>query len=339
MLPVTERQQSVLFTLIQRFIQTGHAVSSGAITSAPHIQVSSATVRSVLSELEGLGLLEKPHTSAGRVPTAHGMRLYVNALQSSPMPEPGGLLELEELRTSTFEETVQTMGSVLSQAARLASVISFSGLGGVRLKDLHLSKVGDGRVLVVMTTDDRQVTHCVVRLEGALEPGALEKMRKYLLELAEGLTLEQVRMRVRMELEQAERAYADFIRQALRIGKEALSLRPRVLVEGTLSLFDYAEFTHDVEHLRELLGVLEEREVMLELLDGLCHLDRDPEVFIGRELSWDFEDVSVVLCCYGRQGEVAGVLGLLGPMRIDYERIIPLVGHSADLLSRALDGS
>ncbi len=342
---LTERQKAVLSQVVRDFVLTGEPVSSGSVLKGSALKVSSATVRNTMSELETLGLLLQPHTSAGRIPTALGLRLHVEQLHQQPNPakldrdEATRLADgVNQLAQTGMEDAARQVGGLLSQVASLTSLVSLSSLHLIRLCDIHLSPLTNRRVLVVLVTDDDRVHHRVVQMEVAVDPIMLQNMQNYLAHLVVGLTLDQVRQRVRRELQAAEREYDAMITVALTIGQEALDIaRPELFVEGKLRFFDHAEFAADTNRLRDMLRLLEEKEQVLSLLDRLCN-SRRPVVLIGSELEWDMgDDVSLIVCGYARHGEQLGLLGLIGPARVDYDRIIPLIAYTARLLTQALD--
>ena len=341
---ISERQRLILFEIVRQFVQTGEPIASSGVLASGVLSVSSATIRNAMSDMESMGLLRQPHTSSGRVPTSNGLRLYVDALaplerltlSASAITQIEGEIEAIDMSDGTLEEAARRAGGVLSEVAHLTSIVSFHA--SPRLQDIHLSPLSDRRVLVVLVTDDERVYQRVVRLEDDLASGALRRIEQQLASLVVGLTLEQVRLQVRAELERAERAWSDTVRLALQIGSKALEgARPSMYVEGTYHVLDHAEFTADTERLRALLEILEERERMLELLDRLIEPSR-PTVLIGSEIDLDVGDhLSLIVCGYHRGGEPVGWLGLLGPLRLDYARIIPLVHRSAIKLSERLE--
>ena len=340
---LTERQRTILFQIVRAFVHDGEPVSSASVARSKAIDVSSATVRSVMSDLESLGLLHQPHTSAGRVPTSGGLRLFVDALQEHETGSADSVFESElrakliGLEEDDSEGAARTIGGLLSDLAKLTSIVAAPGLGGARLRDIHLTSLSERRILVVLVTSDEQIFHRVVQMHQDIGPTELQRIENYLSGLTIGLTLEQVRVRVRLETESLEREWNEMVRLGLDIGRQALEVaQPAVFVEGKLNVFDYAELTSNVEGLKHLLEVLEERELVLELLDGVLST-RAPRVLIGRELDIDLgADISLVVCGYGEGPEPVGVVGVIGPSRIDYERIIPMVHLTARTLTELL---
>lgn len=339
---LTQRQQIILFQIIRHFIATGDPVSSKAVLQSGVLNVSSATIRNVMSELENLGYLEQPHTSAGRVPTPIAFRDFVNQLDIQPT----SLLDVQSHIAPVLDtpqaygltETARRVSSLLSQLSELTSLVSTPTGQSVRLCDIHLSVLSNHRILVMLITDDERVHHRVVQMTELIEPSQLKRMENYLASLAVGLTLEQVRHRVRDEIERLRLEYDNLMRTALMIGAQALEVAtPTLHIEGALKFFDHVEFSDDTSRLKEILNLLDDHDQMLHLLDRLCDTHGQPTTLIGPELQFDgARDMSLIICGYDRDGEPLGVVGLIGPVRMNYARIIPLVAQTARMLSDAL---
>ena len=343
MLPLTERQIQILLAIVELFNQTGEPVGSAAVSRLSQIQVSSATIRNVMAELEERGLLYQPHTSAGRVPTSEGMRFYVNLLIESGRlvgaPDAGWAKEFENLADDDVDTIVRSAGLVISQIARLTSIVSSPRVSAIRLKDLHLAWVSEHRILVILITEDGRVFNRVVRVDHCLDPAQLMRMQNYLSELVVGLSLEEVRRKVRAELQRAESQYRQFIRRALEISQEALEVatRSELFVEGTLHMLEVTELAMDIQRARDVLGSLEDRERVLGVLDGICE-SMEVQTLIGPELGTDWgADLSLIACGYSKGGRQAGLVGIIGPIRMNYARLIPLVEHTARVLSKELE--
>ncbi len=344
MLSLTERQRLILFRVIGEFIATGEPVSSASVARSQAFDVSSATIRNEMANLEGLGLLFQPHTSAGRMPTPSGTRCYVNHLHENnetlenPYPEIFKR-EMSDLGQS-LDSVTKRAGELISQLSSLTSIVSLTSLQNVRLTEIKLSDLGDRRLLVILVAQDGRVYNRVVRMAQDLGGALINKIQNYLNELVVGQTLAEVRRRVEDERRLAEARYRDFVHHALEIGRKALEETPGpvVHVEGTLNILDHHEFSSDVDRLRELLRALEEKDRVVALLEKVCEARRS-QALIGPELGWDLgDDLSLIFCDYYRGDEPMGVIGVLGPMRMDYARVIPLVDHAARMLSTELAG-
>jgi heat-inducible transcriptional repressor len=228
---------------------------------------------------------------------------------------------------------------VVSQISSLTSIVSSPRVSQIRLREIQLTWLSSHRVLVLVITEDGRVFNRVGRLRDPVASEDLSRMQKFLSELVVGHTLREVRRRVRAQLKVAENQYRHGVRRALEIGQEALeeAARSELFVEGALQFLEYAEFSRNIERVRGLLRTLEDRERVLEVLDGLCDSE-SVQTLIGPELggAWG-GDLSLIACGYSQDGRQAGLVGVLGPIRMDYARIIPLVEHAAGVLSKELE--
>jgi heat-inducible transcriptional repressor len=335
-----ERHRQVLFHIVDTFVRSGEPVSSGAVAQQSGLGVSAATIRNVMGDLEHMGLLMQPHTSAGRVPTTLGMRVYVDALPDGAGAAWPGAMWSEGLG-GEVDDAAKRVGGLLSQLVQLTTLVTLPGFDRARLHGVRLTGLVSGwRVLVELELEAGRVVHRVVQMAQPVSGGELGEMQDYLSGLVVGLTLGEVRERVQREQEEAAQRYSAHLRVALELGKRALeAAEPGLVVEGKLRFFEYAEFQTDVGRLGSMLQVLEQKERMLALLDRLCEASR-PAGFMGPELDgWAFgPDVSLIVCGYSCGGERSGVLGLLGPVRMDYARVIPLVAQAAQTLSEVVMG-
>lgn len=338
------RQKTVLFQTIREFVTTGEPVSSGAVVRSGVLSVSSATVRNVMSELENLGYLEQPHTSAGRVPTPQAFRLFVNELDmehevdtTQGVDQAMGHL-LAQRNGLGLAETARSVSTLLSQLSELTSLVSTPALHHVRLRDIHLSILSGNRVLVMLVTDDERVHNRIVPMPQDIESHQLKRMENVLGELAVGHTLADIRTIMLTQRGGLIREIDDMVPLARQLGEQAFDVAtPQVHVEGALNFFNHAEFSEDTSRLKEILNLLNDHDRLMPLLDDLCGPRDAPLVLIGPELQFNgAQDISLILCGYGREGEPLGVVGLMGPTRMNYARIISLVAKTAQALSDAL---
>lgn len=335
---LSERERKILFLVIDDFIRHGEPVSSAAVAAHEGVSVSSATVRNVMAELERAGYLVQPHTSAGRIPTATGMRVYVDvlvanaqsALSAANMP-----IRVDDPDADDVHAVARWASSVLSELSRGAGLVLGPDPNRVTVSDVRLVALGPRRVLAIFVSDDGTTTERVITFEEPVDPADLLPMQNYLAELGRGETLPALRAKVRSELTETRTRYKKFMRQALAVAHEVIrDHRANLHVEGSFKLVEWAE---DASRLRELLRALEEKERVIEILDQVCHA-RTPVTIIGPESGWDLGgDLSFVLCGYYRGDNPAGLVGVLGPLRMDYARVIPLVDHVARVLSRELE--
>ncbi len=342
MAALTEREADILFRVIARFNQTGEPVGSSTIANQDGVDVSSATIRNVMADLEEAGVLYQPHRSAGRMPTSSGMRRYVDYLVETSRLAPATELDWEQhvdgLGDGDVESTVRTAGAIISNLSQLTSIVSSPEVTEIQLKDLHLSRLSEDRVLVILITEDGRVFNRAVRLEEPIESAALERMQNFLSEQVVGMSLRQVRRRVRRQLKAAEMRVRQLRRRALEIGLQVVEMatQSELFVEGTLHILEVSELAHDIERARNVMRTLEDRERVMEVLNRVCETPH-ARALIGPELGEDWGgDLSLVACGYFHDGRQVGLLGILGPMRMNYARMIPLVEHVAGVLSKEL---
>lgn len=340
---LSERQIEVLIGVAELFNQTGQPVGSSAVADRDGIEVSSATIRNCMAELEERGLLYQPHTSAGRMPTWAGMRYYVDYLVETQrlarQQEVDWRRHLGELSEGDVEQMVRSAGSVVSELSQLTSIVSGPEITQIHLKDVHLTWLSEHRVLVILVTHDGRVFDRVVRLESSIDRDALGRMQNFLSEQVVGLTLHQVRRRVRDMLEEAEVRYREFMWRALEVGREVVELATRsdLFVEGAANMLEATELAGDVERARTVLQRLENQQPVRDVLERICKT-AGVQALIGPELGAEWgEGLSLIACGYFHDGRQVGLVGVLGPMRMDYARMIPLVEHTADVLSKELD--
>jgi len=329
-----ERQRQILFFVIADYIVRGEAVASAVVARSGAFEVGSATIRNDMSELEELGYLAQPHTSAGRVPTAQGIRAYVDYLSSRPFLNDASDLGLPD--SDDVESVAAQAGVILSRLSNMAALVVGPHVAQMRLRDLKLVSITDTRMLAVLVTEDGRVLERMCTLELAVSSITLTRMQNYLSELVAGRTLEQLRRKVRDELTEAQHTYSDYQSAALAVGTQVTRERAETIrVEGLLHFLDFSELTSDVDRLRDLIRGIEQRERLLEILDTLGE-PRGTVAMIGPEMGDDLvRDLGIVISPFYQGADQIGLVGVLGPMRMDYARMIPLVDRVARVLSKS----
>src|SRR6267378_4507072 len=295
--PLDDRTRRVLGAIVRDYIQGGEPVGSQSIARRPDVDVSSATVRAVMVDLEEMGLLQKPHTSAGRIPTAQGFRYYVDALLrvKPPLPEERQRIELLPLR--------------------------------------------EGRVLAVLVARSGAVRNRLLTLQQPLSPAQLEHAANYLNSLIADRTLAEAQTLLRVELDRDRRELGELQARALALGAEAVrGTPPDVHIEGQASFLEDKSLAQDLEKVRALFRALEEKEQLLAVLDRTLAAE-ELQIFIGAESGIVQADLAIVAAPYRLKGEVVGALGVIGPTRMDYSRVIPLVELTAQTVGATLDDS
>ena len=336
-----DRARDVLRAVVQEFISSGEPVGSQQLTRKGEFEVSPATMRNVLSDLEALGFLEKPHTSAGRVPTDQGYRFFVDTLLNlrSPSQADQQLIESGLSGLGAVEDRLQEAGRVLHTLSRHAGVVLIPRASAGLITRIELVRLGDERALAILVGQGGQVQNKLLLLDGPVTPDELQRSANYLNELlSSGATIEDLRSRILQELDAQRMQYDEVTARALKLGAAAtdVSSTERVVIEGQGSFLESPEFAEDVRRMRALFKALDEKHKLLSLLDRVQRA-REMQIFIGAESEFSSQGaVTVIASPYGTDGQVLGTVGVIGPTRIDYQRVIPLVNFTARVLSRVL---
>jgi heat-inducible transcriptional repressor len=337
-----DREKEVLRAVVQEYITTGGPVGSQHLSRKPEFAVSSATLRNVLADLEELGFLEKPHTSAGRVPTDRGYRFYVDTLVrlKDPAPKDRELIHAGLVHEAHMEDILGEASRILHSLTRHASVVMTPRLEAAVFYRLEFVRLREDRVLAVLVGVGGQVQNKVITVDFPVTSDELLKASNYLSELLHEVPLEEARERIRQEMDQEQALYNALTAKALRLGAAATDLptpgAERVRIEGTGSFLDQPEFS-DVERMRALFKTLDEKHKLLQLLDRV-NKARELQIFIGAESEFSAPgELSVIASPYGSREQPLGSVGVIGPTRMNYQRVIPLVNFTAQVLSRVLE--
>jgi heat-inducible transcriptional repressor len=338
------REREVLRALVHDYIVSGEPVASQPLLARHDLDCSSATIRSVMADLEALGFLEKPHASSGRIPTTAGYRLYVDALLKVRPPSPQDRDRIERLA-----QEVSDVGSLLEGTADLlhslshhAGVVTTPRPKADPVRHIEFVRLRESRVLAVFVSAARIVTNKLVQLEFAMEPAELERAANYLNEklqrAGDEAGLAELRERILSDMRADQSALSDLLIKALALAEQSFAAEPtaeRVLHHGEESFLDAPEFA-DVQKARALLKAFAEKDRILRVLDRVLTSD-EVQIFIGAESEFAaVPDVSVVAAPYGQGDRVLGTLAVIGPTRMNYARVIPLVDLTAKQISLAL---
>ena len=339
--PLSDRAREVLHAIIREHISTGGAVGSQQLLRNSGFDVSSATLRNVMADLEDLGYLEKPHTSAGRIPTDRGYRFYVDTLirLRDPNPRDRDFIQRGIPTGTALEDSLQEASRVLHFLTRHAGVVLAPRPSSGTFHRIEFVRLREGRVLAILVDQDGQVHNRPLALDFEISADELVRASNYLSELLEHLPLESVRGRIEQELAVDQAAYDQLMAKALKLGLLAtgVSTAEKVLIEGTGSFLDAPEFA-DVERMRSLFRALEEKTRLLSLLERV-HRAREMQIFIGHESDLSpGGEVTLVATPYGPADRALGTVGVIGPTRMNYQRVIPLVAFTAQVLSASLEG-
>ena len=340
-----DRAKTLLKTLVERYIDEGQPVGSRTLSRASGLDLSPATIRNVMSDLEELGLIASPHTSAGRVPTARGYRVFVDTmLTSRPLDptHPGAELPAE-LRAAREQIQPDQPQRVITQAAQLlSSLSSFVGVvtaprKGSVFRHIEFLRIGDRRVLVIMVSPDGDVQNRLIFTARDYTQSELVEATNYLNSHYAGLTIEEVRERLKSEIEALRGEIAALMEAAVQAGTQAIAeSSDQVVVAGEHHLLDVQDFGNDMGSLRKLFGVFEQKTELMRLLDVSSRAE-GVRIYIGGESRVvPFEELSVVTAPYEVDGVVVGRLGVIGPTRMHYDRMIQIVEITSRLMTHAL---
>lgn len=337
-----ERHRKILFAVVTEYIATGRPVGSRRIARRYAINLSPASIRNVLADLEEADLLHQPHTSAGRVPTDAGFRCFVDAMATvgeiSAAHRTALIQRLQDLTPD--DDAVRETGQLLSRLTGTATIIARPPISEAALDQIRFIRLSERRTLAVLVTRGSTVENRIVATELSLDDRTLERVNNYLEDLVRGQTLRSVRNLLAARLATEEGQYEVLRQQAQKMVEatvEGRDERAEVWIEGQGALFDRPEFG-DAEKIRGFLNAFEDKRKLLELLEQTLAVD-GVRVFIGSETALDeVRDISVISSSYRREGSSVGSLGIVGPTRIDYRKYIPLVGFAANVLSDVLDG-
>lgn len=341
-----ERAQHLLRVLVQRHIRDGQPVGSRTLTRESGLELSAATVRNVMADLEELGYLRSPHTSAGRVPTDKGYRFFVDSLLTL---EPERLTMSDTARVALdtdpdaeADAIIDSASTLLSVLTRLAGVVTLPKRRGGLLRHVEFLQLDRRRVLAILVVNDHEVQNRVLHLERDYSRDELQRVANYLTEQYAGQPIEQVRESLLASIEDDRARLDALMSSVVDVGGQALSdsgqgTEKRYVVAGQTNLMSFEELSADVRRLRNLFNAFSEKRDILHLLDQCLAAD-GIQIFIGEESGYRvFDGCSLVTSPYSAEGEVLGVLGVIGPTRMEYDRVIPIVDLTAKLLGAALN--
>lgn len=337
-----ERAQYLLGRLIQRFIRDGQPVGSRTLARDPGIDLSPATIRNVMSDLEHLGLITAPHTSAGRVPTSQGYRIFVDTLVHYKPPKDG---EFEELRSQLREQQddpdalVNSVSKMLSSITRMAGVVTVPRGQQAVLRQIEFLSLSDNRVLVILVINDREVQNRILHTEHNYSASELQRAANFINDNYVGADLTEVRKRLIADLDTTRDSMNQAMHDIISVAQSALegAAAPagEFVIRGETNLMDFAELS-DIETIRRLFEAFSRKRFMLDLLDRSINAD-GVQIFIGEESGYEMlDELSVVTAPYKIDANHIGVLGVIGPTRMAYDRVVPIVDITARLLSSAL---
>lgn len=336
---ISRRDGEILRSIVQDFISTGEPVGSHAI--APRCELSSATVRSAMADLEALGYLTKPHTSAGRVPTDKGYRLYVDRLLRVRPLNVRDRERIESGLSGAVSELIADTGRTLHEITHHAAVVVAPQLEQSILRRIEFVRLRDDRILAIFVSQAGIVHNRLITVDFPLGRSELEYASNYLNEKLGDLTLEEIHGRLRSDREADQVAYDHLLEKTLQLAQATFGdekpSEPEIRVEGEASFLDEPTFAADVARMRRLFAALAEKDRMLHVLRRVME-SNEIRIFIGSESEFsDVPGLSVIAAPYLQGDRVLGALAVIGPTRMNYGKVIPLVEYAAKTVSRALE--
>ncbi len=332
-----ERAKLLLKALVERYIADGQPVGSRTLARAAGMELSPATIRNVMSDLEELGLIASPHTSAGRIPTARGYRLFVDTMLTVRRE---GLSPMNDMATPGIEagqphRVISYAANMLSSLSQFVGVITAPRRASV-FRHIEFLSLSDRRVLVIIVSPEGEVQNRIIHTQATFTQSQLLEAANFLNSHYSGLTMEAVRERLKNEVDALRGEIADLMKAAVDIGAESDAAQDEVVVSGERNLLSVTEFSSDMGNLRRMFDLFEQKTQLIRLLDVSAQAD-GVRIYIGGESQVvPYEDLSVVTAPYEVDGQIVGTLGVIGPQRMPYERMIQIVDVTAKLVGNAL---
>ena len=335
---LSERAQNLLKILVERYIVEGQPVGSRALSRFSSLELSPATIRNVMADLEEMGFVASPHTSAGRVPTPKGYRFFVDTLLTVRPLEDVERQQLEEhLLPDDPHRVVAAASQILSDLTHFAGIVVSPRRRGAVLRHIEFFGLSEKRVLLIIVASDGDVQNRVLLTDRSYTPSQLTEAANYINQHYAGLEFDQLRQRVRGELMDLHHDISGLMQAAIQTGSEAL--RPAaegVVISGGRNLLEVGDLSGDMQRLRRLFDLFETKTQLLDILEMSEHAE-GVKIFIGGESQLvPLDECSIVTAPYEVDGKVMGTVGVIGPTRMAYERVIPIVDVTAKLVSSAL---
>jgi heat-inducible transcriptional repressor len=330
-----DRAKLLLKALVERYIADGQPVGSRTLSKASGLELSPATIRNVMSDLEELGLIASPHTSAGRVPTNRGYRLFVDTMLTVQKGE----LPTHRLAPDQPQKVIANAANMLSSLSHYVWVVMAPKRASV-FRHIEFLRLSEKRVLLIIVSPEGDVQNRVIFTESDYSQSQLIEASNYLNAHYAGMAIEQVRMRVKQELVNLQSEIASLMQAAVQMSSEVLNEdEGDVVISGERNLLSVSDFSSDMGNLRQAFDLFEQKTQLMRLLDVSSQAD-GVRIFIGGESQFvPMQELSVVSAPYEVDGHVVGTLGVIGPTRMPYERMIQIVDITSKMVGNALSQS
>ena len=333
MIMLDDRAKMLLKALVERYIADGHPVGSRTLSRATGIDLSPATIRNVMSDLEELGFIASPHTSAGRIPTARGYRLFVDTMLTVQRE---AIVTAPSLAPDQPQKVIANAAHLLSDLSHFVGVVMAPRRSSV-FRHIEFLRLSDKRLLVIIVTPEGDVQNRVLFTQTDYLPSQLIEAANYLNQNYAGMAIEQVREKLLAEVEKLRGEIAGLMQAAVQVSSEALTQpQDEVVISGERNLLSVSDFSSDMGNLRRAFDLFEQKTQLVRLLDCSAQAE-GVRIYIGGESQVvPVEELSVVSAPYEVDGQVVGTLGVIGPTRMAYDRMIQIVDITAKLVGNAL---
>jgi heat-inducible transcriptional repressor len=335
-----ERARHLLKALVERYIADGQPVGSRTLSKASGMDLSPATIRNVMSDLEELGLIVSPHTSAGRIPTARGYRLFVDTMLTMQRDQfsAAAALTPPRLAPDQPQKVFSNAANILSSLSQFVGVVMAPRRTSV-FRHIEFLRLSEKRFLVIIVSPDGDVQNRVIFTEADYTQTQLIEASNFLNSHYAGMAIEEVRERLQREVEALRGEIASLMQAAVQVSSEAIESRDEVVISGERNLLTVSDFSGDMGNLRKLFDLFEQKAQLMRLLDVSSRAE-GVRIYIGGESQVvPYQELSVVTAPYEVDGQVVGTLGVIGPMRMPYEKMIQIVDITAKMVSSALSHS
>jgi heat-inducible transcriptional repressor len=337
---LSPRGKQILEAIIEDYIATAEPVGSRTVTRRHPFSLSPATVRNVMADLEDLGFLTSPHTSAGRIPTDKAYRFYVNSLlavKTIGRDEQEEIVRCCSLAGRDIGEVLKETSRLLSATSHYMGIVMAPRFDANVFRQMEFVKLGSRRILAIMVSQNGTVQNRIIEAAEEVSGNDLLRMSNYLNDLLKGLTIAQVRSRLLEELQSEKARYDSLMARALALSAQTLNEESaEVFIEGQVNILEQPEFS-DVAKMKDIFRTFEKKNAMLELLDRAMAAE-GVQIFIGAESHLSgMPGMSLITSTYMTGKNTLGVLGVIGPTRMGYAKVIPIVDYTAKLVSRLLE--
>ncbi|KIO49307.1 heat-inducible transcriptional repressor HrcA [Nitrosospira sp. NpAV] len=335
---LNQRAKILLKTLVERYISEGQPVGSRSLSKFSGLDLSPATIRNVMADLEEMGFVASPHTSAGRVPTHRGYRFFIDTLL---VVKPLDVFEIHQLQDQLYPDhpsrLINSASQLLSELTRFAGVVVTPKRSSAVFRYIEFMALSEKRILLIIVTPEGDVQNRVLFTDRPYSPAELIEAANFINQNYAGCTFDEIRVRLQSELKQLRHDMTNLMTAAIELGNEAVQANSEaVVVAGERKLLDVHDLASNMTSLKKLFDLFERKTVLLQLLE-FSRKAEGVQIFIGDESGvLSLDEFSVVTAPYEVEGKIVGTVGVVGPTRMAYERIIPIVDATARLLSSAL---